>query len=93
MKRSVWKWILGFSIGYLILLVLFTIGLWILTNVGGVLIRILFILDEDFQVHGISLAEFMRNFVGSPLFYAYLVDLVALVSSSVALTVTRKTKN
>ena len=92
MNRRAWKWILGISIGLFILLVLFTFGLWVLANVGGVLMRIVFILDEDFRIHSISFAEFMSNFAGSPLFYAYLLDITAFLLSGIALLVTRKTK-
>ena len=90
MKRKAWKWIFGLSLAGLVLLVVSTFGLWILANVGAVLFRIVFILDEDMTVSGISFRAFMSNFVGSPLFYMYLVDVSALLASIVALVVTRK---
>ena len=90
MKRSVWKWLLGISIAVFVLLVLFTYGLWILANVGGVLMRMVFILDEDLQISGIPFDAFMANFVGSPLFYVYAADLSVLGTSIVALIITRK---
>ena len=90
MKHSVWKWIFGISLTLLVLLVIFTIGLWALANAGAVLFRLLFILDEDLEVHGIPFTEFMSNFVGSPLFYIYLIDVTALVASVVALVIMRK---
>lgn len=90
MKRSVWKWTLGISVAVFVLLVLFTFGLWILANVGGVLLRLVFILDEDFQVSGIPFGVFMANFVGSPLFYMYVTDVAVLSASVIALIITRK---
>ena len=90
MNRKVWKWIFWVSLIVLILLILFTVGLWALANVGAVLFRLVFILDEDMQVSGISFAEFISNFVGSPLFYCYVTDLAALLGSSAALIITRK---
>ena len=92
MKRKAWKWIFGLSLAGLVLLVVFTFGLWILANVGAVLFRLVFILDEDMTVSGIPFHAFMSNFVGSPLFYMYLVDVSALLASIVALVVTRKKK-
>ena len=90
MKRSVWKWTLGISVAVFVLLVLFTFGLWILANVGGVLLRLVFILDEDFQVSGIPFGAFMANFVGSPLFYLYATDVAVLSASVIALIITRE---
>ena len=90
MQRKAWKWVFGLSLAGWILLILFTFGLWILMNVGSVLFRMLFILDEDMTVHGISLAAFLSNFVGSPLFYVYLADGAALLISAAVLIVTKK---
>ena len=93
MKRSVWKWLLGISIAVFVLLVLLTLGIWVLANVGGVLIRLVFILDEDLQVSGIPFAAVMENFVGSPMFYAFVADLVVLVISVIALIFTGKRRD
>ena len=90
MKRKTWKWIFGLSLAGLILLLCFTVFLWVLSNVGAVLFRMLFILDEDLQVSGISFGQFMSNFVGSPLFYGYVADLAVLLGSSAALIISRK---
>ena len=92
MSRKVWKRIFWIAVVFLILLMIFTVGLWILANVGAVLFRLLFMLDEELQVSGITFAEFMSNFVGSPLFYMYLADVTALVASAAALVVARKQK-
>ena len=90
MKRRAWKWIFGISLTLLILLVLFTIVLWGLANAAGVLLRLLFILDEDMEISMMPFSVFMSNFVGSPLFYIYIADLATLVPSAVALAVTKK---
>ena len=90
MKRKTWKWIFGISLAVLILLMTFTVFLWALANAAGVLLRLVFILDEEMTVTGIPFAAFMSNFVGSPLFYVYMIDGAALISSIVALVVTRK---
>ena len=90
MKRTVWKWLLGISIAVFVLLVLFTLGIWALANVGAVAFRLVFILDEDLQVSGIPFAAFMENFVGSPMFFAFAADLVVLTTSVTALIVTKK---
>ena len=89
-QRKTWKWIFGISVILLCLLVLFTVGLWVLANVGAVLFRLLFILDEDLTVSGISFGQFMADFIGSPLFYGYVADLAVLLGSSAALIITRK---
>ena len=92
MKRTLWKWLFGISLAVLILLVLFTVAAWLLVNVGGALLAMLLILAEDVQINAISFSAFLANFVGSPLFYIYLADLAVLISSSVALFLTRKQK-
>jgi hypothetical protein len=90
MKRTVWKWLLGISIAVFMLLILFTLGIWALSNVGAVLVRLVFILDEDLQIGGIPFAAVMENFVGSPMFYAFVADLAVLTTSVTALIVTKK---
>ena len=90
MKRTAWKWIFGLSLAGLGWLLIVTFGIWFLANVGAVLFRMVFILDEDMIVSGISFAEMMSNFVGSPLFYAYVVDLTVLLVGMIGLIVTKK---
>lgn len=91
MNRSVWKWLLGISIAGLILLILFTIGIWALANAAGALFAVLFMLNEDVHIQqAIPFGDYMANFVGSPVFYAYLVDMAVLLCSTVALIATRK---
>ncbi len=87
MKRKAWKWLLGISIAVLVLLVLFTLWLWVMLNVCGAL---LLALMGHQQFYARSFAEFLSNFVGSPLFYVYMADLTVLLSSAVALVITRK---
>ena len=90
MKRSAWKWIFGLSLTGLVFLLIFTVALWALANAAGVMLRLLFILDEDMTVSGMPFSVFMSNFVGSPLFYVYVLDVAALLVAIVALVVTRK---
>lgn len=89
MHRKAWKWLLGISIGVLILLVLFTLGIWVLLNIGG---AIALSLMGNTEITAIPFGEFMSNFVGSPMFYVYLVDIFALLASIVALATTKKHK-
>ena len=92
MKRSPWKWIFGLALAGLGWLLIVTFGIWIFANVGAVLFRMVFILDADMTVSGIPFATLMENFVGSPLFYAYVVDLIVLLTGITGLTVTKKEK-
>lgn len=89
MNRSVWKWLLGISLVILVLLILFTIAAWFLVNVGGALFLTLL---GNTEIHAMPFGAFMANFVGSPLFYVYMADLVLLLCSIVVLIATRKTK-
>ena len=87
MKRTACKWLFGISIGVLVLLILFTIGAWVLLNIGG---AILLALMGQQEIHAMPMSDFLSNFVGSPMFYIYMADLVVLLSSAVILFVTRK---
>ncbi len=87
MNRKVWKWLLGISIGVLILLVLLTLGIWVLLNIGG---AILLSLMGNTEITAIPFDEFMSNFVGSPMFYIYLADLIVLMGASLMLMITKK---
>ena len=90
MTLKFWKRLFWFSVILLILLIIFTYGLWIMANVGAALMRIVFILDEDLHLSGIPFTKFMENFVGSPLFYMYIADLIVLLGSAVAWIAKRK---
>ncbi len=85
--RSAWKWLFGISIAVLVLLVLLTFGIWVMLNIGG---AILLTLMGNQEISAIPMADFLSNFVGSPMFYIYLADLVVLLTSAVALVITRK---
>jgi len=87
MNRKVWKWLLGISIGVLILLVLLTLGIWVLLNIGG---AVLLSLMGNTEITAIPFGEFMSNFVGSPMFYIYLADLIVLMGASLMLMITKK---
>lgn len=87
MKRSVWKWLFGISLVVLVLLILFTIGMWVLVNIGG---AILLALMGNQEISAMPMADFLSNFVGSPMFYVYMADLAVLLTSVAALVITRK---
>ena len=87
MKRKAWKWLFGISLVLLVLLILFTIGIWVLLNIGG---AILLALIGNQEIHAMPMVDFLSNFVGSPMFYIYMADLAVLLSSAFALIVTRK---
>ena len=89
MHRKAWKWLLGISIGVLVLLILLTLGAWVLFNIGG---AIALSLMGNTEITAIPFGEFMSNFVGSPMFYVYLVDIFALLASIVGLAATKKHK-
>ncbi len=87
MKRSAWKWLFGISIGVLVLLILLTFGSWALFNIVG---AIFLALMGNREINAVSFADFMSNFVGSPMFYIYLADVTLLCGSVVVLVITRK---
>ena len=92
MKHSAWKWLFGISLTVLILLILFTICIWALGNATGALaFAMMSYTDSDsFTFNGIAFGKFLSNFIGSPMFYAYIVDITVLMASFVATIVTRK---
>lgn len=96
MKRSGWKFVFGFSLIVLVLLVLFTILLWALYNSMGVLVDgIVNGMSGDAFVHkDTTFTEYIcTDFIGSPLFYMYLVDVAALTASLIALVATKRHKS
>ena len=92
MKHSIWKWAFGISLTVLILLVLFTFGIWALENATGALASALMsYADSDaFAYSGFAFGEFLSGFIGSPIFYVYIADLAALAVSFAAMILTRK---
>ena len=88
MSRSVWKWIFGISVTVLILLMLFTVCIWAMGNAAAALTSAVmsYTDSEAFAYNGITFAEFMSNFVGSPIFYACIVDAAAIAVSAVMLS-------
>jgi hypothetical protein len=87
MNRKVWKWLFGISVGVLILLVLLTFGFWVLVNIGG---AILLSLMGNTEIAAMPFSVFMSNFVGSPMFYIYLADLIVLMGASLMLMITKQ---
>ena len=78
-----------FSIGGFGLLTLFTLAAWVLTNIGG---AILLTLMGEQEIHAMPMSDFLSNFVGSPMFYIYLVDISALIVGVIGLVVTKEKK-
>lgn len=89
MKRSIWKWGLGLSIAGLVLLGLLTVGIWLMLNIGGAL---LLTLMGNTEIAAIPPADFLENFVGSPMFWICLADIAVLSLSAAMLAVTKKEK-
>ena len=87
------KWLLGISIGVLIALVLFTFFSWALFGATTMFFHALTAESGNIHSEELSLAEFLSNFVGSPMFYMYLADLSVLVLSVVGLVATRSQKS
>ena len=86
MSRKAWKRIFWIALIVLILLLLYTLGLWIFGN----------IIDEVFAYlvsspsPGFPFEQFLKNLPSTSLPDLYIVDLAVLLCSSVALIVTRK---
>ena len=91
--RTVCKWLLGISIGVLIALVLFTFFSWALFGATAIFFHTFTAESGNISSEELSLAEFLSNFVGSPMFYMYLVDLSVFVLSIVGLVATRSQKS
>ena len=86
MSRKAWKRIFWIALIVLILLLLYTLGLWIFINT----------IDEVFAYlvsspsPGFPFEQFLKNLPSTSLPDLYIVDLAVLLCSSVALLVTRK---
>lgn len=89
MKRSVWRWALGLSVVGLILLGLLTVGIWLMLNIGGALFLTLM---GQTELSAIPMSEMLANFVGSPMFWLCVADLLVMILSAVMLAVTKKEK-
>ena len=83
--RLACKWLLGISIGMLIALVLFTIFSWALFGASAMFFQALTAESGNTSSEGLSLTDYFSDFMGSPMFYMYLVDVFVLLGSSVAL--------
>jgi len=92
MKRSAWKWLLGISSTVLILLVLFIVGVWALSNATAAFGSAIMSYTDNsvFEFNGVSFGAFLSNFVGSPVFYILIVDMIALLVSLAAMAIPRK---
>ena len=86
MHRKVWKRIFWIALIFLILLLLFTLGLWIFGNIIDEVFAYLFASPSP----GFSFELFLNNLSDTTLADLYIVDLAVLLCASVALLVTRK---
>ncbi len=93
MRRTVFICLLSISGGILVLLILLTIAMFFITGAAVVLLALLNIGNGDVPTQGISAAEIFANFVGSPLFYAYIADLILLIGSIIGVTIPEKKTN
>ena len=91
MSRTAWKWFFGISLTLLVLLMIFVVGIWALGNATAALaMSVMSYTNSDaFDFQGITFDAFVVNAIGSPIFYAFLIDMVLLTVSFVMLIVTR----
>lgn len=94
MMRKVWKWIYGVSLTMLIILGVFTVGIWALGNATAAMAgAIMGHIDPDnFGYRYLPFGRFMVDFIGSPMFYIELAVFAVHFSSIAALAITRKPK-
>ena len=92
MMRKTGKWIYCISLGLLILLLLFTFGIWALGNATAAMAgTIMGYMDSDsFGYCYLPFSRFMVDFIGSPMFYIFLVTFAAHFLSIAMLVATRK---
>ncbi len=93
MRRTVFICLLSVSGGILVLLMLLTIAMFFVTGAAVALLFMLNIGNGDVPTQGISAAEIFANFVGSPLFYAYIADLTLLIGSIIGVAIPQKKTN
>lgn len=87
MSRKPFQILCIVSVILFFLLVLFTLFIWFLVNVGGALF--LAVMGHS-SMEGMPLSEFLSNFIGSPMFYIFLADILAFIISVTGLTMTKK---
>lgn len=88
--RMACKWLLGISTGVLIALILFTFVSWALFGATTILFHTLCAESGGISPEDLSLTGLFSNFIGSPMFYMHLADVLVLLCSSVALIITRQ---
>lgn len=87
MKYSVWKWMFGISLTILILLIVFTFIIWALINATGAFATTVM---GGLDIPHLHFDEFLVDSVGSPMFYAYVIDLAMLLPSLIMLIINKK---
>ena len=92
MKCKVWKWIYGISLALLVLLAVFTVGIWALGNATAAMAgAIMGQMDPDnFGYRYLSFGQFITDFIGSPMFFVCLAVFMAHIASVTALVFNRK---
>ena len=91
MMRKIWKWTLNIGLGVFAVLAGYTLCLWCTANAFSAISQVTFIPNETTTL--IPIGEFLLRFVGSPIFYIFLADLVLLSTGTAGLIITRKRKN
>lgn len=87
MGRKGFKILCITSVVLFFLLILITIFAWLMVNVAGALLTTV-MFHETAQA--MPLAKFLENFVGSPMFYIFLADILAFAVSVIGLTAVKK---
>ena len=87
MSRTACKWIFAISLTILIFLIIFTFAIWALINTTGAFAAA--VMDSSDVPH-LDFDQFLMDSVGSPMFYAYIIDLTILLPSLVMLIISKK---
>ena len=88
--RKIWKWTLDIGLGVFAVLAGYTLCLWCTANAFSAISQVTFIPNETTTL--IPIGEFLMSFVGLPVFYIFLADLVLLITGTVGLIITGKRK-
>ena len=91
MMRKIWKWTLNIGLGVFAVLAGYTLCLWCTANAFSAISQVTFTPNETTTL--IPIGEFLLRFVGSPIFYIFLADLVLLSTGTAGLIITKKRKN
>ena len=90
--RKLWNCILDIGLGVFAVLAGYTLCLWSTASALNSISQIIFIPNKNTTTTLIPIGKFLLSFVGSPIFYIFLADLVLLITGAVGLIITRKGK-